>query len=261
MDDPGRSTGIKSLDSGLQLLQALRERASLSVNEAAKLIGVAPSTAYRLLATLKARGFVVQDHATRRYRAGTELLDIAFGALRNLDVRRMARPHLELLAQEVRETVNLIVLEHTVIRYVEVVESPERLRFSSRIGETRPAHCTAAGKVLLAALSRGQLDLLYPTEELIGLTPRSITHKTELLEQLDLLSEGGYAVSVEESIEGLTAVAVPIHDPLGNVLAALAVGAPSSRLVPDRVVEVARAAGRSAAAIEAVLKLGGSPVS
>jgi hypothetical protein len=75
--------------------------------------------------------------------------------------------------------VNLIVLEHTSIRYVEVVEGSERLRFSSRIGDTRPAHCTAAGKVLLAALPRRQLDLLYPTEELIGLTPRSIAHKTE----------------------------------------------------------------------------------
>lgn len=256
VEERARSTGIKSLDSGLQLLQCLRERPSLSVNEAARLLGTAPSTAHRLLTTLRARGFVVQDETTRRYRAGHELLDIAFGALRNLDVRRAARPHLELLTQEVRETANLIVLEHNSIRYVEVVESPERLRFASRIGETRPAHCTAAGKVLLAALPPAQLDLLYPDDELMPLTAHSITAKRVLLDELDRLRERGYGVSVEESVEGLTAVAVAVHDPLGSVLAALAVAAPSARLRGERRRPVVEATQRRVRAIEADLQEG-----
>jgi DNA-binding IclR family transcriptional regulator len=253
-DDPGRRAGIRSLDTGLQLLQLLGDHPSLSVNEAAKLLGTAPSTAHRLLATLKGRGFVAQDDATRRYHAGRALLDIAFDALRNLDVRRVARPHLESLAAEVRETINLIVLEQASIRYVEVVESPERLRVSSRIGETRPAHCTAGGKVLLAALSPAQLDRLYPTEELAPLTSRSFTRRSELLAQLPGIAEQGFAMSVEESIEGLNAVAVAVRDPLHHVVAALAVAAPSARLTGARVKEVVDAATRSAAGIEADLR-------
>jgi DNA-binding IclR family transcriptional regulator len=258
VDVPGRSGGVKSLDTGLQLLQLLGEHPSLSVNEAAKLLGTAPSTAHRLLATLKKRGFATQDATTRRYRAGAALLDIAFDALRHLDVRRVARPHLEALAQDVRETINLVVLEQASIRYVEVVESPERLRVSSRIGETRPAHCTAAGKVLLATLSPSQLDRLYPTEDLAPLTPRSITRRGDLWAALPQAAAQGFALSVEESVEGLTAVAVPVHDPVGHVLASLAVAAPSSRLRGERVAEVVQAAQDSARAIEADFRAGRS---
>jgi IclR family transcriptional regulator, acetate operon repressor len=252
MVDTGEArAGIRSLDSGLRLLEHLRDRPSLSVNEAAKLLGTAPSTAHRVLGTLKARGFVTQDPATRRYRPGAALLEIAFDALRNLDVRRVSRPHLEALAREERETVNLIVLERTEIRYVEVVESTEQLRVANRIGETRPAHGTAAGKALLAALPDSQVVELYPDEALPTVTARTVTTRAALLEELATVRERGYALAVEESIEGLSAVAVALRGPLGNAVAALAVAGPSSRLAGERLAAVAETTRRHAAAIEA----------
>jgi IclR family acetate operon transcriptional repressor len=258
-EETARRSGIKSLDSGLRLLEWLRDHPSVTVNEAARLLSSAPSTAHRLLNTLKARGFVAQDEATRRYQAGGTLLDIAFGALRNLDVRRTARPHLELLAQQVRETVNLIGLEQASIRYVDVVESSQPLRVASRIGETRPAHCTAAGKVLLAWLPGPQLDHLYPAEELPALTSRSITTKSQLTLELAGVRARGYSTNVEESIEGLTAIAVPVLNPMGNVFSALAIAAPSSRLDEARAASVVRAAQDAARAIEVDLRTEGRP--
>jgi DNA-binding IclR family transcriptional regulator len=261
LDDTATTSSLKSLDCGLQLVLRLRDQASLSVSEAARSLGVAPSTAHRLLATLKARGFVTQDLPSRRYRAGTALLDVALSALRNLDVRRSARLHLESLAEEVRETVDLIMLgppgpAGPSMRFVDVVEGPERLRVASRLGEARPAHCTAGGKVLLAWLPSQQLERLYPEEELPGLTARSLTSREELWEELAMVRARGFATNAGESIEGLSAVAVPIRDPAGAVAAALAVSAPSSRLSPRRSEKVAEAALRAAAAIETSLRAG-----
>jgi DNA-binding IclR family transcriptional regulator len=249
--------GIRSLDSGLRLLEILRDRPSLSVNEAAKLLGTAPSTAHRLLGTLKARGFVAQDPATRRYRAGSALLDIAFDALRNLDVRRISRHHLEALAFEQGETTNLIVLERTSIRYMEVAESTQQLRAASRVGETRPAHGTASGKVLLAALTDAQVEALYPDEALAPMTPHTVRTRRELLKELAAVREQGFAVATEEGVAGITAIAVPLHEPLGRVVAALTLAGPSSRLPAERIEEVARATLRHAAAIDEDLRRGG----
>jgi DNA-binding IclR family transcriptional regulator len=260
VEDAGPRASLKSLDCGLQLVLSLRDHASLSVSEAARALGVAPSTAHRLLATLKARGFVTQELPSRRYRAGGALLEVALSALRNLDVRRTARPHLELLAQEVRETVDLVMLVHgpsaPAIRFVDVAEGPERLRVASRVGESRPANCTATGKILLAWLPPERLDLMYPETGLPALTSRSITAKAELLAALEDVRRRGFATNVGESIEALSAVAVPIRDPAGTVVAALAVSAPSSRLGQDRIESVAEAALRTAAAVEASLRTG-----
>jgi DNA-binding IclR family transcriptional regulator len=258
VDDSERSAGIKSLDTGLHLLELLGDHRSLSVNEAAKLLGTAPSTAHRLLATLKGRGFVDQDEATRRYRAGHALLDVAFDVLRHLDVRRIARPHLEALGQQVRETINLVALEQASIRYVDVVESPQQLRVSSHIGETRPAHCTAAGKIFLAALPPAQFARLYPDEELEAITTHSITKRADLEAEFPRVVAQGYSVSIEESVEGLTAVAVPIYDPVGNIVAAISVVAPSSRLKDEQVDAVIEVAQATARAIEADFRAGGA---
>lgn len=263
LDETAPQASLRSLDCGLQLVLRLRDQASLSVSEAARALGVAPSTAHRLLTTLKGRGFVVQELPSRRYRAGAALLEVALAALGNLDVRRTARPHLESLAQEVRETVDLIVLVPTPppgasVRFVDVVEGPERLRVASRLGEDRPAHCTAAGKALLAWMAAEQLDSMYPEEEVTPpMTSRSITTKTELWTELATVRRRGFATNEGESIEALSAVAVPIRDPVGAVTAALAVSAPSSRLGQPRIDQVASAARRTADRLEASLRSGG----
>jgi DNA-binding IclR family transcriptional regulator len=245
---------VSSVDNALILLLAFKDRPSISVTEGAELLGVAPSTAHRLLSTLQSHGFVRQEAETRRYRAGAELLDVALGALRSLDVLRVARPHLEQLRDEVRETVNLILLDGSHIRFIDSVEGPEAVRVSNRTGTVLPAHCTAGGKMLLASLSVPQLRHLYGLVRLPGLTHYSITDREVLFRELAEVRRLGYATNFEQSMMGVSAVAVPITDPSGRVVASIGISAPTPRLDDHRVQAVVKAGRRTAEAVTAALR-------
>ena len=134
---------------------------------------MARSTAHRMLATLLSEGFVRQDPVTKTYGPGRRMLEVGLAALRNLDVRAAARPELEALRDELGETVHLVLLEGTHILFVDSVESNRAVRVGSRTGMTMPAHCTAAGKVILAGLPPDALEE-YLDALPAGLTPRSM---------------------------------------------------------------------------------------
>ncbi|HVX20957.1 MAG TPA: IclR family transcriptional regulator [Acidimicrobiales bacterium] len=241
---------VSSVDNALTLLSALRDHPSLAVKEGAELLGVAPSTAHRLLGTLQAHGFVTQDPANRRYGPGPALLAVALASLRRVDVRRIGRPHLVALAAETRETVSLAVAEGARVRFIDSVEGPELIRVASRTGEVLPAHLSSVGKVMLSGLSDAEVVRLYPGSQLAGLTDRSVTSRPDLLAELQAIRDAGFATSFEESAVGLSAVAVPIADRFGHILAAIGVSVPTSRLDQDRVDDLVRAARSRAARIE-----------
>ena len=134
---PGRTYAVSSVDNTLTLLGALRDHTSLAVKEGAELLGVAPSTAHRLLSTLQSHGFVTQDPSSRRYGAGPALLAVALASLRRVDVRRIGRPHLVAFAAETRETVSLAVAEGVSVRFIDSVEGPELIRV--RVADGRGA--------------------------------------------------------------------------------------------------------------------------
>ncbi|MDA8312724.1 MAG: IclR family transcriptional regulator [Actinomycetota bacterium] len=253
---------VASVHHALSLLAALRDRPSLAVRESAELLGVAPSTAHRLLTTMQASGFVVQDPATRRYGAGPELVAVALASLQRIDVGRVARPHLAALAAETRETVSLAIAEGTTVRFIDSVEGTEVVRVSSRTGVTVPAHSSSAGKALLAGLGPEELLRLYPAGRLQRRTPRTIGSRAALTKALEEVRRLGYATSVEESAPGLASVAVGIGDVRGRVIAALTVSVPAERLDERRAECIALAARRRAGRIEDELRVPdlGAPV-
>ena len=254
----GRAYTVSSVDNALTLLAAFRERPSLAVKEGAELLGVAPSTAHRLLATLQAHGFVSQDPGTRRYGAGPRLLDVALSSLDRVDVRQVARPHLRALAADIRETCSLAVAEGDQVRFIDSAEGPELVRVANRTGDVRPAHLTSVGKVMLAGLSEAELRRVYPDERLPGLTPGSTRSRRALLADLEQVRADGFATSFEESATGLSAVGVPISDRRGNVLAAIGVSVPSVRLDLQRAGQIAATAARRARRVEEELHRQGS---
>lgn len=245
---------MSSVENALCLLEALRTQSSFSVKEAAEMLEVAPSTAHRLLTTLQAHGFVSQVRPSRRYEVGPALVDIALEALRGIDVRQTAHPYLQELASIVRETVNLIVLDGDQIRFIDSVEGPEAVRVSSRTGAVLPAHCTAGGKVLLAALDGTQLARLYPGRRLSALTPQSVTDRAALMTELAEIRRKGYATSFEQSTNGLSAVAVSVRGGSSQVIAAIGVSAPAARLDEERVASIVEATEKTAKAIEGALR-------
>lgn len=189
---------IGSVDKALRLLLLFRERSTLRLSEAAAEIGVAVSTAHRLLAMLQFHGFVFQDERSRLY-------------VSSMDLRSVARPHLERLCFEVDETVHIAILEGAHVRYVDSAEPSKPLRVASRTGQRLPAHATAVGKLLLSYLEPAQLEALLPGR-LEGLTPRTVTSRTKLVCELKERRAQGWAQNTGEAEEDISSIAVAIVD-------------------------------------------------
>ena len=220
-----------SVDNALRLLQLVGERPALRVAEAAAVLGVARSTAHRLLTALRRRGFVIQDRPNGAYRPGPALQEIGLAAVNRIDIRRVARPVLEQLREETQETVSLALLEGTDVRFVDGVESLRSVRVGNRTGVVRPAHAAAVGKAILARLSERELARLYPDDRLPGsATGLATTDLGALRAELAEVRAQGYAVNWEETTEGVCAVAVALRDTVGQPLAGLGIAAPTSRM-------------------------------
>ena len=229
---------ITSVDNALRLLGLFREREKVRLSDAREHLGVAHSTAHRLLAMLAYHGFVQQDKDSRVYLAGPALVEIGLAAVRHMDIRRHARPVLEELAGRYGETAHLSVLEAGKVRYLDAVESSRALRVAARTGTALAANCTASGKAMLAALPAPELAALFPdgpgAPELPALTGHSITSRGNLDNELAVVRARGFALNREESEDGVASVAVAVLDGGRAPVAALSVSAPVSRL-PDRL--------------------------
>ena len=225
---------IDSVDHAMRLLMLFQDRPELRVTDVAKELGVARSTAHRLLSTLTWRGFVAQDRVSKAYRAGRVLVEIGLTSISELDVRRKAHRHMESLSTALQETVNLIVLEGNGARFIDGVEGNQQVRVSIRTGTLLPAYCSSGGKALIAELSHEELLALYPGG-LRRVTAQTTVDLDKLETELAEIRHRGYALNIEESAIGLRAVAVPIRDHAGRAIAAVAVSTPANRLGPAEV--------------------------
>lgn len=245
---------LSSVDNALRLLTLLGERHVLRVADAADELGVARSTAHRLLSALRAQGFALQDRANGAYRPGPVLNEVGLSAIGRIDIRRVARPVLEELRDETDETVSLSVLEGRDVRFVDCVEGNRSVRVGSRTGIALPASCTAGGKALLAALSPQELARRYPGRELALRTSSSVQNWAALAAELDRVRRDGYAINSEEGEYGISAVGVPLRDLTGAPLAAIAVVVPAGRMTIGSAHELAPTVLRAAATVEELLR-------
>jgi IclR family acetate operon transcriptional repressor len=231
-----RKDGLDSVDNALRLLLLLRRDGLLRVTQVADELGVAHSTAHRLLASLRHRGFVVQD-GSRAYRPGPACAELGSAAY-VLGLTPLVRERLERLNAEVGETVHLVVRTGRDVRFIDGVEGSQVLRVGSRTGMVLPAHRTSGGKALLAELPADQLAALYG-EELDAFRRELATTRRR-----------GYGVNVEESERGVVALGVAVHDADGRAVAAITVAAPSARFRRQEMAAVLPALRAAAARID-----------
>lgn len=231
---------IASVDNALRLVRLFNERDSLRLTDACSYLGVAHSTAHRLLAMLIHHGFVQQDPQSRTYRPGPTLTEIGLAVVERSDVRTKARPLLVDLVDQFNETVHLMTLEGTKVRYVDAVEGSRALRVAPRTGSLLPAHCTSGGKALLADLPDERIRALYADPEaLVPQTDRSVSSLPALFAALEDVRANGYATNYEESEEGVGSAAVALRDASGTALAAVAVAVPTVRLSGEKRRDIA----------------------
>lgn len=224
---PGR---LSSVATALRLLKAFSEsEVEIGISDLARRLGVAKSTAHRLAATLTSEGMLEQNADTGKYRLGIALFRLGALVRQRMDVSIEARSLLRELREKANETVHLAVLDGTEIMYIYNLESTQAIRMRSDIGVRKPAYCTAEGQAMLAFQPPEVVERVIRAG-LPARTPQTITDPAALLRTLELVRERGCAIEDEESEVGMRCVAAPVRNDSGDVIAAIGLGGPVSRL-------------------------------
>ena len=251
MSNPRGETagGVQSVDRAVSVLEILAQRGEAGVSEVAADIGVHKSTAFRLLAALEERELVEQTQDRGKYRLGFGILRLASAVPGQLDVTHQARPICEQLAAHLGETVNIAVQRSHFVVNIDQARGPSAVAAHNWVGELTPLHATSSGKVLLAYMAPDERREMLADSGLARLAPRTITSQRELEAQVEAAARDGYASSIEELEEGLNAIAAPVRDHTGRVIAALSVSGPVYRFTEERLRAVVPDVVAAAAAI------------
>jgi len=229
---------IEALARGLEILSLFSvERPALSLSQIVETLQLNKSTAYRVLSTLEALGYLEQDAVTRLYRPGLRVLQLGFTAVNSLEMRQIARPHLEKLSQDLGETVSLAALDGFRTVYVDRVRNQAIVGVTLGVGSSLPAHCSSLGQVLLADLPASDLDALLAAHELAAYTPKTLTCAADLRARLEDIRQRGYAIGDEELAPGLRAASASVRDSSGRAVAAVNVTGSTDRLSYQRLDE------------------------
>lgn len=215
---------IGAAERAIAVLDTLAEGGELGTNEIARRTSMTPSTVSRQLGTLAAAGLAERVPATGRYRLGIRIVHLANALLARLDVRSVARPHLEELVRQTGETATLSVPGEYDAITIDYVPGAHHVQPVSHLGRPSIAHATSAGKVMLAFSGRS-----LPEGPLRQYAARTITDAKELAAEIARVREQGWAQAVEEREPGLSAIAAPIRSSRGELEAIAALQGPTSR--------------------------------
>lgn len=236
-------SGLKSVGSALDVLECFATDGDLGVSDIARRLGIAKSTAHRLLQTLTTRGLVEQDPETGRYRLGLHLYELGQLALARNELRAAALPTLRQVAATTRLTTNFSVADGPDVVFVERLENSDGGRILGHSGRRLPAHTTSAGQAIAAFNAT-----VFNARARAGFPPRTtgtVRTAADWAKAVEATRRRGFAVSHSASFEGASSVAVPVVV-RGESIAAISIFGPSERVAPDvdRLVPLLRAAAR-----------------
>lgn len=236
-EQSGATQSIARCFAVLECVAAMEGGAAL--RELAARVGLPKSTVHRLLGDLMALGYVRQEGEGGPYRLTARMFEVGSASIGRMDLVTLARPHLERLAGELRETVHLVVRDGSDVVYVYKAEAGD-LRLSSRLGLRAPMYCTGVGKAILATLPYTAAE-----QALAAASPRSVTPKTilsweEMRAQLRLIRARGWAVDDEENELGIRCIAVALPSHSGEAEAAFSISGPTARMSDARIEELAK---------------------
>lgn len=240
--------GTQAVLRAMSLLKMFTNtRPEWGVTDLAQAVKLNKTTTYRLLTALESEGFVTRSFETDAYRLGPELIALGGRAQRSNDLRALAHPELETLAQMTHETATLEVMRDGDVLILDEVLSHHLIGATPSVGTRWPAHATSTGKALLAWLSPAERSAVLP-RRLATPTTRTLADRESLSAELNHIREQGYAVANGELEDSYVAVGAPVFNHAGQAIAALSVGGPSTRLTTGLLTSLARlvvqAAGR-----------------
>jgi DNA-binding IclR family transcriptional regulator len=240
MKKPKGDYAIQTVVNAMRLLEAFRDEEELGVTELSRRLSLHKNNVFRLLATLEEQGYIEQSAASDLYRLGIESLELGQAFLRGRTMLRRARPILEALANELRESAHLAALRGFEVVHLDGALGEQLVQTSLRVGERLPAHCTALGKVLIGCAPESVREAydrnLSASDGLGARTASTIVDRDKLFEHLRTVAGAGFALDLEECEPGLCCAAAPVHDASGRMVAALSVSGPAFRLGEERLL-------------------------
>jgi DNA-binding IclR family transcriptional regulator len=247
-EDKQRS-GVQSLGRAFGILEEIaRHRDGIGLADLSKLVGLHNSTTFHLAKTMVSLGYIRQEKDSKRYRIGRPLFALAASALDEIEMVKVATPLLEDLSRETGETSHFAVRMGDAVVVIARTSGPGAFQLTDRVGAVRPAHSTALGKIILAALRPDQLDRFLERIELKPSTKKSITDPGALLREIKAIRQSGVALDDGEFNPEVRCLAVPVTDFTGQFIGALGISGPiwrlSNQAIKDRTKIVQTFANR-----------------
>lgn len=246
-----RPSGTQSIERALRIMWALADEEELTIGALAQRTGLTAGTASRMAKALATAGMIRRNRATDGYHLGAGAAVLGRAAERALGMDK-ALPTLRALGEETSESVNLAVREANESVVVMRVESTQALRFTQHVGARFPLYSTASGKAILA-FSHDPDYLSSLPEQLPPVAAGTLATRKQLIQQLDEIRKDGFAVDMEENVEGVRCVGAPVLDN-GVARAAVVVQAPSLRMKRERRLDLAPRVLAAAAEVSHVLR-------
>jgi IclR family KDG regulon transcriptional repressor len=232
---------VRAVERALQILSCFSdEHPERGISDIALAVGLHKATTHRIVTTLVNYGYLERAPDGLKYRLGLELITLGYRSARRMDLRREAYPYMEQLVLQWDETCDLSIFDHREVFYIEVLKGNHALSIAAAVGQRLPAHATASGKLFLAYLPAHELDEIL-SRPLKAYTENTITSPAELRNRLQAIRQQGYAIDDEEAEAGIRAISAPICNQRGDVIAAMSIPSPTSRMTTDRIPQMAEA--------------------
>jgi DNA-binding IclR family transcriptional regulator len=244
--EPARG-GVQSIGRAFALMEEIaRNRDGIGLADLSKRVGLHNSTTFHLVKTMVSLGYVRQLADSKRYRIGRPLFALAANALDELEMMSLATPVLEDLSRETGESAHFAVRMGDDVVVLARTSGPGAFQLTDRVGVVRPAHCTALGKIMLAALAPEQFERFLKRTELTARTANTIVSAERLRREIAEVRRSGVAIDDGEFDSELRCAALPVRDFSGQVTGAIGISGPVWRLSIDALQKRARMARAAA---------------
>lgn len=222
---------IQSVDRALRILDLFDEFDNeLKITDISARMNLHKSTVHSLLKTLQKHRYIEQNQDNGKYRLGMKLFERGNYVLHTLDIRTVAKNYLTELSVKTGNTIHLVILDGKEGVYIDKVEGPSATVLYSRIGRRVPIHSSAVGKALVAFMNEQELEQILRDYEYNAHTPNTITNEADFRKELEKVRAQGFSVDNEENEPGVACIAVPIRNHSNNVIAAMSMSQPATRL-------------------------------
>jgi len=229
-------SNVQSLERALTLLNILSDHPNgIQISRLAEKTGLSKSTIHRLLSTLLNMKYVTQDPKTEKYGLGYQVLYLSRNMTANSGLISSTRPILELLCEDINETIHLCVEDNSEVVYIDKIESSQTIRMYSRIGSRNPMYCTGVGKILLSGMDEENFKQATISIDFVKRTAKTIDSLEELQKEIERVKKQQYALDNIENEEGIRCIAAPIRDFSGKIVASFSVSGPVHRITMERI--------------------------